>query len=439
MHALHLAHQHWQRYEKTLATLPGWKPEEVTRARALVWYHMGRNAGDLPDEEQMRRLPAFLRDMPGRPEALKPTAEECFQRSLELAPDQLETHLALVEHHRSREKDSKAEKAAKVLLKQFPDHAPTLEVLGDLQQKNEKYAEALASYQEARRINPLERRLREKVSTAHSFHARQLAESGKFDEARAAYQAALALSNEDNYSVLCKWAMVEAKAGNAERMEELLQQALAKAGNRLAVTYSALIETIRFKLPKLKKRFDQEFKAALAEPPSAAGAVAVAQTAAVHQQAGVTYHGQKTHEKKVLAYIERAARIDFSEAQLESLCASLLVLKSRRALTRFTREGQRRYPQNPFFPYLEAESHFVQGTGMVQPWQVRPLLEHAQRLAQALPRDERQQRLLQQIQQRMEQVAALDPFARLFGGGSPFEAFFGFDDDDEDDYDDDDW
>ena len=69
--------------------------------------------------------------------------------------------------------------------------------------------------------------------------------------------------------MLCKWAACEFKAGEPEKAEGLLQRAHAEEDNRLAVAFSMLIETIRFKLPKkLKDRFDKEVKECLAQPPT---------------------------------------------------------------------------------------------------------------------------------------------------------------------------
>src|SRR5207244_1242038 len=148
-----------------------------------------------------------------------------------------------------------------------------------------------------------DRGLRRSLSTAHLFHARAHAEAKRFDEARAEFRAALTLSAGGNNSpIYCKWAACEFKAGDDARAEELLAQALADVGSRLGVAYSMLIEVIRLKLTKLKKRFNDEFNALLAQPADGASAAAVADNDAAHKAAGITYHGQKTHEKKVLGY-----------------------------------------------------------------------------------------------------------------------------------------
>ena len=151
-----------------------------------------------------------------------------------------------------------------------------------------------------------------------------------FDEARREYQAALDLETPaDAYTILGRWAASEYRAGQTERAEELVAQAKEKAPSALAVAYLMLVESIRLKLDRgVKSRFDKEFKAGLEEPPTADSAAALmAWTSALHAS-GVVYHGQKTHAKKVAAYVEKASEADFTETQMERVCAALIDLKS---------------------------------------------------------------------------------------------------------------
>jgi tetratricopeptide (TPR) repeat protein len=433
------AHKHWQRFEEWVAAHPAvWPPGHALRVRALVWSHMGHNAALVPDVDKIPNLPAVLRDHPARPKPLSPSAEKCFQRGLELAPDRLQSYVDLLACYQREGKDKKAVAAARRLLERFPNHAPAMEVLADLLNKQEQPAEALALLQRAYQANPLERRLRDKVGWAHLLTARAHAEAREFDAARAEFQAALALGRKDQASVYCKWAACEFKAGNPDRAEELLQQALAEPGGRVAAAYSTLIEVIRLRLlPAMKKRFNDEFNAALVEPPSAAGATAAAATAAVHRKAGITYHGQKAHEKKVLAYVDRARTAEFTESQLESVARSLVELEARKPLRAYTELGRRQFPDNAYFPFFEAESYMSLGPLSCPRWKVQPLLEEARRLANQMPPDERQKKLLADIEDRQELINAASPFA---GGGflNAFENLFGGYDPD-DDYVDDDW
>ena len=68
-------------------------------------------------------------------------------------------------------------------------------------------------------------------------------------------------------------------------------------------------EATRFKLARpLKTRFNKEFEEGLGGPPDGAAAAGLAHTVATQHRAGVRYHGQKTHDKKVMNYLDRLAK-----------------------------------------------------------------------------------------------------------------------------------
>ena len=430
------AHKNWQKYEKEIAADPkAWPAGQADRVRALIWLRMGRGAASIPSPEEMARLPAFLRNHPDRPLPLNPSAEQCFRRSLELAPDLLEAHETLFQLHVRARQEVKAEKAARALLKQFPDHLPTLEGLSELLLEKEKYAEALEMLQRARKANPLNRELRSRVAYAHTLTARDHVMRDRFDDARREYRTALDLQDPGHvFSLLSRWAACEFRAGQTERAEELLQQARDRAPAPLAVAYQMLVEAVRMKLNRtLKARFDKEFKAGLKEPPTAAAATALADFTVSLMKNGVTYFGQKTHAKQVIAYIDRTPVADFTEPQMEAACAALVELKAVRSARRLTETASAKFNQNPVFPYLEALTYMTGDLENVRAYQVKPMLEHARRLAEASPPDAKRDKLLQDIQDRLAALAAANPYAMGFMPDF-FESMF--DDDDDDEYDD---
>ncbi len=429
------AHKNWLKYEKEIAADPkAWPTGQADRVRALIWLHMGRNAAAVPDDAEMAKLPAFLRNHPDRPTPLNPSAEQCYRKALELAPDLLEAHEALIALHRRARRNAKAEKAARQLLEHFPDHLPTLEALSDLLVEKEQYDEALELLQRAWKANPLNRELRSKVATAHLYAARGHVLADRFDDARRDYQAALNLEEPDEtYLVLSRWAGCEFRAGRTERAEELLRQAKQRGPSALAVAYQMVVECARLKLHRtLKTRFDKEFKAGLEEPATPAAATALADLTRDLMISGVAYYGQKTHAKKVLAYVEKAAKADFTEAQMETICSALVDLKSTRASRRYLDRARRKFPADPMFPYLEALTYMSGELENVRAYQVKPLLENARRLAEARPADAQRDRLLRDIQDRLNALAAVNPF----GMGFMADMFGAFDWDDDDDYDD---
>lgn len=435
------AHKSWQQYEKGIASHPEhWPGDQAVRARALIWRHLADNAAFVPSDQRVAHLPIFLRDSPARPRPLKPGAVECFEKSLELAPDHLDTYEAYFHFLLDEKEESKASKVAERLLERFPNHVATLEEYGDLCLKRKSYNKGLAFLERARQGNPLARHLRDKVSTAHLLLARSHAESGRFEQARPEYEAALELENGSDHSyTLSRWAACEFKAGNTERAEELLAQAHAQAASPLGIAFIMVTEVARLKLPRpLKTRFDREYKEGLAAPPTGAAAAALAQTTAALQHSGISYVGQKTHAKQVTAYLTKAlTKVEFTEKQLDQICAALLTLEAMRLAQRYAELGRERFPRSPYFPNYLALSYYIRRRPEeVSPWYVRPLLEEAERLARALPPDDRQQALLESIKVRLRALEAMNPYSRIFAG-----EFFDemFEDEDEDDYDEDDF
>jgi len=431
------AHRHWQRYEKWVASKPGlWPGEQANRARALIWCRMGANAASIPDAKRLKKLPSFLRDHPDRPKPLKPTAAECFQRALELAPDQLATHEALIEFHENNDKPDLVGKAARALLERFPEHGPTLERLADLCILTKSYGEALEFAQRALKANPLQVQLRKKVSLAHQLLAREFTEAGRFDEARQAYQAALAGADAQHASGLyCKWAACEFKAKNAARAEELLRE--ASSAPRLVVAYQMLVESSRLKLPPaIKKRFDTEFKSVLAETPEEAAIAPALEVAAGLQSFEIAYHGQKTHEKKLLASLDRIPMSGFTEAGLLSICRSLLMVGTQRLMQKYASLGQRLFSRSPHFPFVQVQSMLAKGVDKCPPWRVMYLLDEAEKLANKSPPSDDIKGLLTSIEDVKKGFAAQD----MLAGGLPammgMMGMMGFDEDDEDDWDD---
>jgi tetratricopeptide (TPR) repeat protein len=426
---LDVAHHHWQQYEQEIAAHPDkWPGNQAQHARALIWQHMGHNAASIPEprkKSQRRSFGLFDDDEPLAP--LNPPAEKCFQKSLEFAPDLLESHEALVRYHLEAKREGKAEKAARQLLEHFPNHVPTLELLSDLRRKRGDYAAALDLSQQALRGNALDRRLRRKVSDAHLLLARTHVEAGHFDEARQQFQLALDLSSgSDGSMILAHWAACEFKAGEEPRAEELIQQALARTAAPVGVAYLLLTEVQRLTLARtLKTRFEQDLKNGLATP-NVEGAVFLTRILAGLHIGGVKYLGQKGHTQKVLSYIYKSRNLDFSEPQLEELCRNLLDMEAYPQARRFANIGERRYLDSPVFPYLHALAWIQEEGRRVPTWRVVPMLKRAQSLAQAQPPNERRDRMLEDIDKHLHELNPfdLDFLGRMFGFGE------------EDDYDD---
>jgi tetratricopeptide (TPR) repeat protein len=402
------AHDAWKDFQEWLANDSTWGSLELRqRARALVWSHMGVNAGHMSENS----LPPFLPFKVELP-SIEPGAEHCFQKSLTLAPDRLEAHKDLFDYYWESDEPAKAIAAGEVLLTHFPDHVPTLEAMAGLWHEKKDYEKALWLLERALQVNPLERRLRLAVADAHMFVARDLAGTRRLDEARAEYRASLTLQDpRGKPGVLCRWSACEFKAKDAARAEELLLQARAEGGSPAYVAYYMTIEAIRCKLPApLKRRFSEELAVVLNEPPTVAAALEMLDLAVSHYLSEVAYVGRKTHEKKILVHVERALALPWTEDELERLCTGLGLLKEVKLLKKAIRRGKTQYPNSPVFPLKNAFLHINLGPRRGSIWEIGHSLETAQELAEDLPADDRQRRFFREIQEMRKLVEGFSPF-----------------------------
>ena len=405
------ANKHWQRYEKALADLPTVPPADRDRARALVWCRIGRNAA-VPRQN--------MYGPPGRAKP-SPAAEAHFRKAIGLAPDLLEAHEELFRFLRERNKLAQALAAGKRLLERFPDHGPTLEAQADLYRAKGDAGAALEYARRALAGNPLDRRLRGRVADALRARARQHA-AGDLDTARADLDAALALRDgRPDVGLLAQAAALAFKAGDSEAAEERLRRATASV-HPLAVTYAALAEAVRLKLPRpLKQRFESAFAAGLTDAPTGPAAVALAGALLDQQRQGGTYLGQKAHAKRVQQYTEAAVVANPGEAHLVRLCEHLNELGWWTSLRKAAAKGQRRFARSPFFPYYEAVAYLGQGRDRSPAWKVEPLLDKSRRLAEAAPPSDRLRDLLRDLDAARRQLADASPF--LFVLNDFFELF----------------
>lgn len=433
------ANSHWDAFEKDVAAHPAaWPGDQARHVRALVLAHMGNKAMKVAEDE----IPDFLPFGPRRKKKAKPKQtqkqtlpEDYLRRSLELAPEVLATHEALFQYHQAEGQTQKAIAAGKRLLEHFPDHAATLKSLALLMLQEKQVDEAQSYFERALHVNPLDVELRLSLVGVHARKARALTLEKKFDEARARIQTILSLYDlPSRYVYRCLGAVIELKAKNQAGHDQLVAQAEPEAG-RLPVLFCLMYESIRLKLtPAQKKVYSSEFQARLNELQSPGAAAALVALALLQRHADEPYHGQKTHEKKIVTAIGKLPPGSIPENVLESLVESLPEFGANRLVEQLLAEGERRFPENPAF--LLAHVKFLLGKGHSHPFDINNRLTKARKLIDAIPRGERQQRLLEDIQP-LESAAKHMSMGGFFG---TFMDFFGrmggFEDDYEDDFDD---
>lgn len=432
------AHQAWQKFIGYVANAPHEWPGAIgIHVQAMIWSRMAENA--LPERRRRGKSANPFFDLFANQTApLKPSAEKCYENAIALAPDRLAGYIPLFNLYRDAGKLAKAKKLGVQMLKHFPDHADTLEALGELSLEARDYKKAQEYFEKSIQANPLDLELRGKLAHARQNFGLKLTLEKKYDAARAQYEKALHLWEGAKTPLLCQWAVAELKAGNAPRAEELIAQALAESDQRLACRYALVGASVRAKLPpKQKKSIADDLKAALVQTPTPAEILVLLESAAdqrlVHDK---SFHGQKSQEKTILKFLDAIQFDAFDEAQLQRITVGLETLNVRKPWLHCLNHARRHYLKNPFFRLSFVEYYLMEGR-YPKTHLAREHLDAARTLVEQMPRGEEQQRYLDAIKVSEGFIAELnarhpsmtDMLDRMFGD-------FGPDMDDDDDYDD---
>jgi hypothetical protein len=173
------------------------------------------------------------------------------------------------------------------------------------------------------------------------------------------------------------------------------------------VRYALVSESVRAKLsPAERKRIAADLAASLAETPTPAEVLALLEVAAGQRQRQLdAFRGQKTHEKTFLRFLDTIPLREFSEAELEKLCAYLRTLDARKPWQHCLNFAERRFENNPAFALSRLDFLLARKSGSSPPWQLHETLNRARALVQALPR-EQQERYLPILRHRQQHIEA---------------------------------
>ncbi len=404
------AHTAWQDFLKDIDANPNvWPNGSAARVKALIWRRMADNAHPHMQQRSTSGNPFF--DLFARQtKPLKPSPEACLEKAIALAPDRLENYRALLNLYLDETKLPKAKKIGAELVKRFPDHAETLEILGDLHMETATHTRAEQYYEKAIHANPLERGLRVKLRRARQNLALKYTCEGQFAKARKQFEQTLQLCDGPGLALMSLWAVAEIKAGETARANELSAQALAEPNHRLGFRYGLVIAAARVELPaKDKKQFAEDLKAALSQPATLEEVQTLLDNMAFdHVTYGNECPGQKTHEKTILKFLEKISLNQFDEAQLQRLCAALGVLRARKAWLKSLNHARRKYPKNPFFHICFVEYYVHDDSRNLKMHLAREHLEQARMLVEEMPRGDLQQTYVKQITLMGEMIAELE-------------------------------
>ena len=448
------AEDYWRAYLKDLETVPELAPEERTLARALVLNHIAGFSID--DAEQFAEESHGQRAVdPDLREARK-RAVACLEESLKLAPAHRDTYQTLIDAYRAWEQPAQAAEAARRLVAQFPEDFEAWMFLADHHYRLEEGAEALEAVERARTLRPLDPTVASLEWGVHILRARQFALKGRWDEGRAEFATAERVSPDDKQSVtfLARKAVFELKAGQPDRAEPLIAEALERLAEPTPLWLTLLIEAIRYKLPGVDRdRFESRWVNALPRRSRSETAGEMADLLGAFLASGTEYPGRAGHVKQVADYLRRTTRIKYRLEDLVNVCAFLgLIPKERDLLDKLVKRGLKLFPKSPKMLILAGAREMEKGA-----FGARNLRLARQYFAQALEQarassDADDAGLVAKIQESLSMIDDMfsvpmgmpffgsggmppdlfEALGNMFGKGD-FDPDYGFDDDDDDD------
>jgi tetratricopeptide (TPR) repeat protein len=423
-----LAVDRWLDYEKHFATVAHRFPGTTAAlAHALVWEHLGSLVRLVMDEYH---VPKHV-----------PPPVECYRKSIALVPGRLRPHKLLFESLKSAPKKKKeAVAAAKILVAQFPEHAPAWEYLGDAFLTARKASDSVEAFRAALKANPMNGELRRKLADALWARALQIATGAsrakgglKPEKYRPLLEEALRVTEGNLIARLAEWALLETRFGHADFAQELIAKGESQPQARLALPLSLYIGAQLDKKGAAEhlQMFHARWQLALGEAPKPTE-VAAALDALVHFDCKAL-RGKKELVDALLPKLTKRPLDAFSEGQLLHIGQRLVDLALPVPAKKVADNAVRRFPKSPYFHLLQFD---IALAGRPRGhWKARSELDTASKLTLAMPR-EQQELALAEIQKREPLIAPPDDFARDFM--NMFNRFNPFDDFDDDDMDDDD-
>lgn len=421
------AQQAWAAYERDLAKHDIIRPKaDLELARSFVWLRMGELA-----DHSAPTLPSGLSLPFDHDERCAFDAAKCFRQSVKLAPQHVQAHESLIDLLHRAGKQKQVVRAAGQLIKYVPEHEGALVALADDACRRDRWDEAVTLQTRALQTRPHDKELRVRLDAYELGLARQRAQRGKFDAARAILTAHLERKDETNRrDVLCRLAAVERKAGEQQYGEALFEQACEVGASRLVAVFKMLIESIRMPLDTTWiQSLDREFQRGLKAKIDAPSAVEMLQVLAAFASFGAHYDGLEAHQDLIMQYLKRSRQITFSEEDLLCICASLRLLPPTPLLLDFAKRGIQAYPQQPMFPITMASYYFTLPPEECPLQEIDTALHAAQDIVQGNPAHAH---MAQQIETMLSVVHTAIEMRRFSSLGRLFNV-----DDDDDEFDDD--
>lgn len=406
---LEKANQHWGQYEAWLASSPpGWPPDLLQRARAIVLFQIASNGNDLIQNLTKSSLHSALRDPLRRVVRDKfLTMVQTLKRVLELAPDWDEPVLRLVEILSGLQALPEARTVVEGYLSRHPEHFGLTRVIASLCDAHREFEAGRSYWLKCLKLQPLDRHVQQRAAEAVLRGVRLKLRSlpvEALEQALAEHRPLLeeALRPE----LLTTRAILAARRQDPQACRSLSDEAIRLPNERSAAAYRLMAEATWAGLPPaMRNPIAQQFQALLDIPPTPGEATALIRSLRQYIHSGLDYRGLKTHEKLLRAQVARCITHPADVDELAALGWLLQDARYWKELRLLALHGQKNFPTHPLFFYHEAAAMHARGLNSPR---LRRLLDKAWALWQRLPAESQTPRLRQKLEHLRAEVCGLD-------------------------------
>ena len=368
----------WWSYSLWLEKAP-WPPLLRRRANAILHRRMADLVGGCDDgrliiartkyDDPKKKFPDVILD-----------EDALLLKALEHAPDWEEPAVELMKVYAEEEKHAEGLAFAERFLAANPDAAALRWEYIETLCQTHRYAEALPQFERLQKAKPFDKLLRQQTAECVLKLAyRMIAESRSKDVQVLLDGHREAIRTEAPLMAAHLLYALAMKAKRAEEADALLPQ-LGLPSVAAAFLVHANAQIVKRK-PAEKTAASKAYKAALAEGPSAAEAIALFEAYGFFASGGIEFTGRKSLIKGILdALVDSAADPGLSEAIAGQIVMIVAPHITAPKLEKLALALSKRFPKNPVFPLSVVRQWAAKNSGKRAPYKILRALRGAKDL-----------------------------------------------------------
>ncbi len=288
-------------------------------------------------------------------EPLNKPALAALEHALRCDPDDQPSYLELIRLYRGEQKLKDARRLLDEALSRYPEDTQVLTEAVETAIASSAFKKATRYARRALELDPINPRVRDILLNSHLAHARKQIQQKKLTLARKELEEAAnwARSDEAQGQIDLVQAILELSDGNRKVAHQCFLSGFERTGDGLVGRFQLLMEAARMgrplatvlkqaQLPKLPRQVTQEQVLALIH----------ALSESADEDEDTLFEALEFLE----APLKSAAKLDFSQPEMERLCETWSRLEQHDLRTRYARAALKCWPDTPVFVFHQIDA-----------------------------------------------------------------------------------